>query len=88
MLRCDMFMMLSSCQSSVLIHRLKQSKAIRRGITEMVKKTQNLNNSDEILPFFSGWDRQLIYDKCVLNGTTDVQNVNMPPLWGIRRDPS
>ena len=39
MLRCDLFMMLSVCQSQGFVNTLKQSKAVRRGIVEMVKRS-------------------------------------------------
>lgn len=57
MLRCDLFMMLSVCQSAAFITKLKQSRAIRRGIIEMIKKGQDINVKDDCLQFFTGWDK-------------------------------
>lgn len=85
MLRCDMFMMLSACQSSIFVHKLKQSRAIKRGIIEMIKRSQDIGNTDEILPFFIGWDKRIILDKALCNETSEVSIVNMPRYFEAKQ---
>ena len=78
MLRCDFFSMLSLCQSSHYVHDSKQSRKIRTGIIEMVKRTQSVSDADECIPYFVGWDGPAIVDKCLHNEAMEVNTVNMP----------
>lgn len=84
MLRCDVFMMLSVCQSSAFVSNLKQSRAIRRGILEMIKRTQNISDGfgilNECLPYFAGWDKRAFEDKCKHNHAMDTVLVNYPEI--------
>lgn len=67
MLRADMFSMLSVCQSMNYMDSHKMSRKIRKGILEMVKRSQDVNKLDETIPFFKGWEDNLILDKVINN---------------------
>lgn len=67
MLRGDMFAMLSVCQSMSYVSSAKQSRVIRVGICEMLNRTQNIMSADETIPYFRGWQDDLIIDKCLNN---------------------
>ena len=75
-------MMLSVCQSIGFVSDRKQSKVVRRGIVEMIKRTQNVNAgygvTSECLNFFEGWNKQVLEDKCKNNQAMETVCVNYP----------
>ena len=85
MLRADIFSMLSVCQSNCFVDNLKTSRSIRRGLLELVKRTQDINDADETIPFIKGGDKNVILDKCLRNEASDVMTVNMPEHWELQR---
>lgn len=78
MLRCDLFMMLAVCQSSAIVTKFEQARAIRRGILELIKRTQDISSAEESLPYFEGWQKQAFYDKCLRNECMETTVVNFP----------
>ena len=72
MLRADIFSMLSVCHSFKISDSFKMARIIRKGLVAMLQKTQDISSADEIIPFFKGWQKQLIIDKCKRNQAMDV----------------
>lgn len=60
MLRGDLFSILSVCKSNQFITDIKQTKAIKKGVTEYVLRSQDLSTYDDAIDKFKGWDKGLI----------------------------
>ena len=81
MLRCDLFSILSVSNSNQFIKDPKQTKAIKKGITEYVLRSQDLSTYDDAIDKFKGWEKGLIQDKLYRNLCHDIEVFNDPVHW-------
>jgi len=85
MLRSSYFTLLSVCQSDVIINKSKHQKAIKKGVTMICTRTQDVY-MEEIENKMRGWAKPL-KDKALNNELVHMLTINIPDFVRYYKEP-
>lgn len=85
MLRSDFFTLLSVCQSDVIINKPKHQKAIKKGVSMICTRTQDVY-MEEIESRMRGWAKPL-KDKALNNQLVHMLTINIPDFVRYYKEP-